>query len=54
MEKEDDEIVAHTVKGKPLTQKEYLEEVLKGKQSIERGDYKTSDEVKRISAAWGK
>lgn len=54
MEKEDYEIVAHTVNGKPLTQKDYLEEVLKGKRSIEKGDYKTSDELKSITAAWGK
>ena len=49
MEKEDDEIVVLMVMNICL-----LLEVLKGKQSIERGDYKTSDEVKRISAAWGK
>ena len=54
IEKEDNEIVAHTVKGKPLTQKEYLEEVLKGKKSIENGNFKTSDELKKITAEWGR
>ncbi len=47
-------IITHTTKGKALTKKEYLEEVMQGKKAIEKGNYKTSNELRKIVASWDK
>lgn len=51
---EEDEAVAYTVDGKPLTLTEYKNEIKEAEAEIERGEYITHEELKQEVATWGK
>ncbi|PRX52502.1 hypothetical protein [Salegentibacter salegens] len=49
-----DKIVAYTVSGKPLTVKEYKEEVEKAVNEAKEGKYFTTEQLKREIESWKK
>ena len=50
----DEDIVAYTVDGKPLTRAEYIADIEAAEKEFEAGDFYTTDEVKKIVASWKK
>jgi hypothetical protein len=50
----DEDIVAYTVDGKPLTKAEYIADIELAAKEIEEGNFYTTDEVRKIAASWKK
>jgi len=48
----EDEIVAYTVEGKPLTKSEYRQDLLDAETEIERGEYTTQEDLEKESENW--
>ena len=48
----EDEIVAYTVDGKPLTKLAYKAELNEGLSEIKRGEYTTHEDLEKESANW--
>jgi hypothetical protein len=48
----EDEIVAYTGSGKPLTRKEYNDRLAKGEKQIEKGEYLTQEELEKEVKSW--
>ena len=48
----EDEIVAYTVEGKPLTKSEYRQDLLDAEAEIERGEYTTQEDLEKESENW--
>ncbi|MCT4664660.1 MAG: hypothetical protein N4A45_05440 [Flavobacteriales bacterium] len=46
------EIIAYTVSGKPLTEKEYYNKILKAEKSIEEGSFTHHDDLKKYISNW--
>lgn len=51
---QEEEIVAYTVEGKPLTQEEYRQEIMEAEAEIDKGEYITHEDLKREVRSWGK
>lgn len=51
---EEHTIVAHTVLGKPLTIKEYREEIFKAEKDLAEGRFYTTSELKAEMEKWKK
>lgn len=49
---EEEEIVAYTVEGKPLTKSEYRQELLDAESEISRGEYTTQEDLEKESENW--
>jgi predicted transcriptional regulator len=49
---QDENIVAYTTSGKPLTQNEYIEQINIGLRQIENGETITDDELEKEIATW--
>ena len=49
---QEDEIVAYTVDGKPLTKSEYHKELLDAEAEIERGEYTAQEDLEKESENW--
>jgi len=47
-----EEIVAYTVEGQPLTRSQYKKELLDAEAEIERGDYTTQEDLEKESENW--
>jgi len=47
-----EEIVAYSVEGKPLTFRQYQNELKEAEEEIERGDFMTSEELEKEIASW--
>ena len=43
----DDEIVAHTIKGQPISRKKYIENNKEAIEAFKRGEFKTQSEIKQ-------
>ncbi len=50
----EDEIVAHTVQGNPLTKAQYVKRIKEADEAIDRGEYITHEELKRKVRTWSK
>lgn len=48
----EEEIVAHTVAGKPLTRKEYKEELERALQEIRNGNFTTHEDLLKEMKNW--
>lgn len=51
---QEEEIVAHTVDGKPLTLAEYRQDIMKAEAEIDRGEYITQEDLEKEVRSWGK
>ena len=51
-EKDDKEIVAYTIKGKPLTKKEYIKQIKEADASINAGEYTTVEDLEKEVQNW--
>ena len=50
----EDETVAYTVVGEPLTKVQYVQRIKDAEVQIERGEFLTQEELKREAASWRK
>ena len=50
----EDETVAYTVVGEPLTKAQYVQRIKDAEVQIERGEFLTQEELKREAASWRK
>ncbi|AWH86004.1 hypothetical protein HYN59_13190 [Flavobacterium album] len=50
----DEDIVAYTVDGTPLTRAEYIADINAAEKDFEEGNFYTSDDVRKIAASWKK
>lgn len=48
----EEEIVAHTIDGKPLTKNAYKEELKEAVAEIKRGEYTTQEDLEKESENW--
>lgn len=48
----EEEIVAHTIDGKPLTKKEYREELNEALAEIKKGEFTTQEDIEKESESW--
>ncbi len=48
----EDETVAYTVEGNPLTKSEYRQDLLDAESEIERGEYTTQEDLEKESENW--
>ncbi|GEC71037.1 hypothetical protein FFL01_05760 [Flavobacterium flevense] len=48
----EDEIIAHTIDGKPLTKKAYKEELDEAVAEIKKGDFTTQEDLEKESENW--
>lgn len=48
----DEDIVAYTVDGKPLTKAEYIADIKLAEKDFEEGNFYTTNEVRKIVASW--
>jgi hypothetical protein len=48
----EEEIVAFTVEGKPLTRASYKAELLEAKAEIKRGEYISQEDLEKESERW--
>ena len=48
----EEEIVAYTVDGKPLTKSAYKKEILEAEAEIERGEFTTQEDLEKESDDW--
>jgi mevalonate pyrophosphate decarboxylase len=48
----EEEIVAYTIDGKPLTKLAYKEELKEAKAEIERGEFTTQEDLEKESENW--
>ncbi|MEM9687327.1 MAG: hypothetical protein AAF934_10460 [Bacteroidota bacterium] len=51
---QEEETIAHTVEGKPLTLAEYRQSVMDIRAEIEKGNYITHENLKKKVCSWGK
>lgn len=49
---EEDQIVAYTVEGKPLTRKQYNQELLDAETEIQRGELTSVEDLEKESQNW--
>lgn len=49
---EEDQIVAYTVDGKPLTRKEYNQELVDAETEIQRGELTSVEDLEKESQNW--
>lgn len=49
---EEDEIVAYTVDGKPLTRKQYNQELVDAETEIQRGELTSVEDLEKESQNW--
>ena len=49
---QDNEIIAYTTAGKPLTKSEYIEQINIGLRQIENGEMITDDELQKEIETW--
>ena len=49
---EDDDIVAYTVDGKPLTRKQYNQELLDAEAEIQRGEITSVEDLEKEARNW--
>lgn len=49
---EDDDIVAYTVDGKPLTRKQYNQELLEAEAEIQRGELTSVEDLEKEARNW--
>jgi len=49
---QEEEIVAYTVEGKPLTKSEYRQELLAAETEIEKGEYITQEDFEKEAENW--
>jgi len=50
----DEDIVAYTVDGKPMTRAEYVADINAAEKEFDEGNFYTTDEVKKIVTSWKK
>ena len=48
----EDEIITHTIDGKPLTKKAYKEELDEAVAEIKKGDFTTQEDLEKESENW--
>ena len=53
-EEQEEEIVAYTVDGKPLTLAEYRQDIMNAEAAIDRGEYITQEDLEKEVRSWGK
>lgn len=51
---EKDDIVAYSIKGTPLTKKQFKQELLEAEQEIARGEFISHQDLKREIQTWSK
>ena len=49
---EEDQIVAYTVEGKPLTRKQYNQELMDAETEIQRGELTSVEDLEKESQNW--
>lgn len=48
----DNDIVAYTIKGKPLTKQEYIQQVKEADKSVSEGNYTTVEDLEKEVQNW--
>ena len=49
---EENDIVAYTVKGEPLTRKQYRKELIAGEEEISKQEYTSQEDIEKESENW--
>lgn len=53
-EEQEEEIVAYTVSGKPLTKEQYRQRIMEAEAEIDKGNFITHEDLKKKVRSWGK
>ena len=53
-EVDEEEIVAHTAGGEPLSREEYVKRIKEADEAIDRGEYLSHEDIKKEVRSWKK